>query len=78
MESEETILVPVKTGHEWVYTVVYSPDMTIFATDREQPFNRRNKYLKVKIWDAKTGKLVATLKRCGFNLRWENAYMRIS
>jgi WD40 repeat protein len=60
VESGETIPEPIETGHYYVWAVVYSPDMTLIATggldardDNEHP---------IKIWDAKTGKLVATLK----------------
>jgi WD40 repeat protein len=61
VKNGDTILSPIKTGHEEVYTVVYSPDMTMFKfatagynewTLTEHP---------IKIWDAKTGELVATL-----------------
>jgi WD40 repeat protein len=59
-EPIEIILASIETGHERVYAVVYSPDTTLIATggldgpdDNEYP---------IKIWDAKTGKLVATLK----------------
>ncbi|KAG2046401.1 WD40 repeat-like protein [Suillus hirtellus] len=60
VENGETILGPIETGHEHVEAVVYSPDISMFATgggtfsvsDTEHP---------VKIWDAKTSELVATL-----------------
>jgi WD40 repeat protein len=48
VENGETILSPIETGHKWVYTVVYSPDMTMFATagyDGSTPHPN-------KIWDA--------------------------
>ncbi|KAG2746040.1 WD40 repeat-like protein [Suillus brevipes Sb2] len=57
-EPIEIILASIETGHEQVLAVVYSPDTTLIATGgwygrHEHP---------IKIWDAKTGKLVATLK----------------
>jgi WD40 repeat protein len=60
MTSEETILASIKTGHHHVWAVVYSPDMTSIATagwDWPEPAES-----SIQIWDAKTGKLVATLK----------------
>jgi len=67
VESGETILEPIfqpfRTGSGCV--VVYSPDMTLIATagsdrfwDKDEISNRS----LIKIWDAKTGKHVATLK----------------
>ncbi|KAG2751654.1 WD40 repeat-like protein [Suillus brevipes Sb2] len=53
----ENIIASIKTGHERVYAVVYSPDTTLIATGGWA----RDASL-IKIWDAKTGKLVATLK----------------
>jgi WD40 repeat protein len=67
VESEETmpepienILASIENGHEPVWAVVYSPDTTLIATagGRAEP---RAEY-SIKIWDAKTGKLDATLK----------------
>ncbi|KAG2738058.1 WD40 repeat-like protein [Suillus brevipes Sb2] len=61
VESEETIeniLASIETGHERVYAVVYSPDTALIATGG---LDARAEY-PIKIWDAKTGKLVATLK----------------
>ncbi|KAG1822650.1 Serine/Threonine protein kinase with WD40 repeats, partial [Suillus subaureus] len=61
VKSGKTILTPIETGHP-ALTVVYSPDMTMFATGGyEQPWDTGNKY-HVKIWNLKTGELVATLK----------------
>ncbi|KAG2032003.1 quinon protein alcohol dehydrogenase-like superfamily [Suillus americanus] len=61
-ESGETILASIKTGHKEVWAVVYSPDMTLIATGgRDGPATEELKY-SIQIWDAKTGKLVATLK----------------
>ncbi|KAG1855867.1 WD40-repeat-containing domain protein [Suillus tomentosus] len=54
IESGEANLAPlIKTGHKYVFTAVYSPDTTRFATGGLKD--------PVKIWDAKTGELVATL-----------------
>ncbi|KAG2343315.1 WD40 repeat-like protein [Suillus weaverae] len=54
VKTGETIL-EIKTGHEWVWAVIYSPDDTQIVTggDNENA---------VKIWHAKTGELLATLK----------------
>jgi WD40 repeat protein len=48
-------ILTIKTGHHWVNAVMYSPDSSKLATggDKENA---------VKIWDAKTGKLLNTLK----------------
>ncbi|KAG1885228.1 WD40-repeat-containing domain protein [Suillus subluteus] len=64
VEKGEMILGPIKTGHICVFTVVYSPDMTMLATGgRELPQNRTgDNKSPIKIWDAKTGNLVAILK----------------
>ncbi|KAG2057865.1 WD40 repeat-like protein [Suillus hirtellus] len=54
VESGETVLM-IKTGHQWVNAVIYSPHATRIATgglDEDA----------VKIWDAKTGDLHNTLK----------------
>lgn len=67
MESEETILEPIlktiETGHSMVWGAVYSPDMSLIATSGwdGRAANKRHEH-SIKIWDAKTGKLVATLK----------------
>ncbi|KAG2039561.1 quinon protein alcohol dehydrogenase-like superfamily [Suillus americanus] len=61
VEKGETILGPIETGHNRMHAVVYSPDMTMFATagyDGPIPDYKST----VKIWDAKTGELVVTLK----------------
>jgi WD40 repeat protein len=55
-EPIEIILTSIKTGHR-LYAVVYSPDTTLIATSGWA----RDEY-SIKIWDAKTGKPVATLK----------------
>jgi WD40 repeat protein len=60
VENGAIILTPIKTGHKWVNTVIYSPDMTMFATGgSEQP---RNNESPVKIWDTKTGELITILQ----------------
>jgi WD40 repeat protein len=62
-EPIEIILASIETGHEYVYAVVYSPDTTLIATGgRDGPITGEPIECSVKIWDAKTGKLVATLK----------------
>jgi WD40 repeat protein len=60
-ETIENILASIKTGHERVYAVVYSPDTTLIATGGWARDVDVDEY-SIKIWDAKTGKLVATLK----------------
>jgi WD40 repeat protein len=57
-EPIENILASIETGHEQVWAVVYSPDMTLIATSGWDGPDASS----IKIWDAKTGKLVATLK----------------
>ncbi|KAG2749528.1 WD40 repeat-like protein [Suillus brevipes Sb2] len=59
-EPIENILASIETGDECVYAVVYSPDTTLIATGG--PDGRDDSEYPIKIWDAKTGKLVATLK----------------
>jgi WD40 repeat protein len=59
-EPIEIILASIETGHEQVYAVVYSPDTTLIATSGYD--DRDDNEYPIKIWDAKTGKLVATLK----------------
>jgi WD40 repeat protein len=62
-EPIEIILASIKTGHEEVWAVVYSPDTTLIATaGQDGPWTTNPVESSVKIWDAKTGKLVATLK----------------
>jgi WD40 repeat protein len=76
VENRDTILGPIETGHEHVYAVVYSPDMTMFATAGR--YKKSNH--PIKIWDAKTGKLVATLNGRvvpSFDPGWRNAYLRV-
>jgi WD40 repeat protein len=59
-EPIENILASIETGHGEVYAVVYSPDTTLIATGGWD--GRDDNECSIKIWDAKTGKLVATLK----------------
>ncbi|KIK39015.1 hypothetical protein CY34DRAFT_361763 [Suillus luteus UH-Slu-Lm8-n1] len=62
-EPIENILTSIETRHKHVYAVVYSPDTTLIATGgRDGPYTGKPIESSVKIWDAKTGKLVATLK----------------
>ncbi|KIK44975.1 hypothetical protein CY34DRAFT_571674 [Suillus luteus UH-Slu-Lm8-n1] len=55
----------IKTGHEYVWAVKYSPDDTQIATGGYEEN-------AAKIWDAKTGKLIKTLKHdwIVFSLAW--------
>jgi len=55
VESGDTVLGPIETGHEFVSAVIYSHDTTKIATGglRETA---------LKIWDAKTGNLLSTIK----------------
>jgi WD40 repeat protein len=56
----------IKTGYMSVYTVKYSPDNTQIAT------GGYSDYAAAQIWDAKTGKLIATLGHDDivFSLAW--------
>ncbi|KAG2343289.1 WD40 repeat-like protein [Suillus weaverae] len=54
VKTGKTILT-IKTGHETVWVVIYSPDNTQIATGG----HNEN---AAKIWDTKTGELIATLK----------------
>jgi len=51
MESGQTVLA-IETGFRTVEAVIYSPDTTMIATGWDG----------IKIWDAKTGKLITNLK----------------
>jgi WD40 repeat protein len=55
----------IKTGHRWVRAVMYSPDSSKLATGGD-------KDNAVKIWDAKTGERLKTLKhdRTVYSLAW--------
>ena len=55
VESGDTVLGPIKTRHEDVYAVIYSPDTTKIATGGGDEN-------ALKIWDAKTGDLLSTIK----------------
>jgi WD40 repeat protein len=59
-ETIENIIASIETGYNYVSAVVYSPDTTLIATGGFD--GRRAAEHPIKIWDAKTGKLVATLK----------------
>ncbi|KIK33397.1 hypothetical protein CY34DRAFT_713152 [Suillus luteus UH-Slu-Lm8-n1] len=59
LKPNENILTSIETRHKAVLAVVYSPDTTLIGTvGRDGP----RAECSIKIWDAKTGKLVATLK----------------
>jgi len=55
VESGDTVLGPIKTGHRIVFAVIYSPDTTKIVTCG---YNEN----ALKIWDAKTGNLLSTIK----------------
>jgi len=55
VESGDTVLGPIKTGHRAVEAVIYSPDTTKIATGGQHENAS-------KIWDAKTGNLLSTIK----------------
>jgi WD40 repeat protein len=57
VESGKTVLA-IETGFSSMGSVIYSPDTTMIATGGYK--REEEEYLK--IWDAKTGKLVANLK----------------
>jgi WD40 repeat protein len=73
-EPIEIILPSIKTGHYQVLAVVYSPDTTLIATGgRDGSLTEVLVKFSVKIWDAKTGKLVASLKghpKIVYSLAW--------
>ena len=56
VESGDTVLGPIKTGHRYVCAVIYSPDTTKIATGGWDES-------ALKIWDAKTGNLLSTIKQ---------------
>jgi WD40 repeat protein len=60
VESGETMPEPIETGHNYVYAVVYSPDTNLIATGGSDGWDVDEH--PIKIWDAKTSKLVVTLK----------------
>jgi len=55
VESGETVLGPITTGHQEIESVASLPDASNFATGR-------NNEDAIKIWDARTGKLLSTLE----------------
>jgi len=55
VESGDTVLGPIETGHPFVHAVMYSPDTTKIATSGHSD-------IALKIWDAKTGNLLSTIK----------------
>ncbi|KAG2343290.1 WD40 repeat-like protein [Suillus weaverae] len=71
VETGKTIM-EIKTGHETVFAVIYSPDNTQIATGG----SNEN---AAKIWDAKTGQLIATLKHnwIVWSLAWTSDGKRI-
>jgi len=65
VESGETDLGPIKTGHQYVRAVAYSPDTSKIAmggSDEDA----------IKIWDTRTGELLSTLSQDSpvFCLAW--------
>ncbi|KAG2047278.1 WD40 repeat-like protein [Suillus hirtellus] len=64
VESGEMILEPIETEHNDVWAAVYSPDMSMIATGgQDGPWtNEPIAECFIKIWNTKTGELVATLK----------------
>ncbi|KAG2069224.1 WD40 repeat-like protein, partial [Suillus decipiens] len=54
VKRSETVLGSIKTKNMWVYAVVYLPNSTILATGGRED--------RLKIWDAKSGELLKTLK----------------
>jgi WD40 repeat protein len=83
VESGKTVLA-IDTGFSRVGSVIYSPDMTMIATGgykkEEEEEEEEEAWEYLKIWDAKTGKLVANLKGHTVNcLAWTaNGKMLIS
>jgi WD40 repeat protein len=53
VESGDTLLGPIHTGHESVFTAIYSPDRANIATGGASQ--------GIKIWGARTGKLLSVL-----------------
>ncbi|KAG2031784.1 WD40-repeat-containing domain protein [Suillus americanus] len=65
VESGETTLFleQIVTGHNHVYAAVYSPDTTLIATGGyDGPQTGETVESSIKVWDAKTGEVVTTLK----------------
>ncbi|KAG1791051.1 WD40-repeat-containing domain protein [Suillus plorans] len=61
VESRETTLESIETGHVFLWAVVYSPNM-IATGGHDGPWTGQPIEGSIKIWDTKTGELVATLK----------------
>jgi WD40 repeat protein len=59
----------IETGHEYVYAVAYSPDITKIATGG---YNDPENSNAIKIWDAKIGELLFTIahEETVFSLTW--------
>ncbi|OAX35237.1 WD40 repeat-like protein [Rhizopogon vinicolor AM-OR11-026] len=55
VKSGKLALGPIKTGHGYMYAVIYSPDTRKIATGG---FNQN----AIKIWNATTGKLLSTIE----------------
>jgi len=65
VESGKTVLA-IETGYIGVHAAIYSPDVTMIATSGASKDS-------IKIWDAKTGKLIANLeghRRLVYCLAW--------
>ena len=67
VESGNTVLGPIKTGHECVSAAIYSPDTTKIATGGSEEN-------ALKIWDAKTGDLLSTIQHASmvWSLAWSS------
>ncbi|KAG1881927.1 quinon protein alcohol dehydrogenase-like superfamily [Suillus tomentosus] len=63
VQNGQIILTPIKAAGHYLRAVVYSPDMTLFATGgSERPPNTKDNKSTIRIWNAMTGELVATLE----------------
>ena len=62
VKSGDTVLGPIKTGHD-VAAVIYSPDTTKIATGGVSDNGDA-----LKIWDAKTGNLLSTVKHNSYQV----------
>jgi len=72
VESGDTVLGPIETGHEYLSAVMYSPDTTKIATGGDEEN-------ALKIWDAKTGNLLSTIKHIEqvWSLAWTSDQKKI-
>jgi len=72
VESGDTVLGPIMTGHKFVSAVIYSPDTTKIATGG---FNET----ALKIWDAKRGNLLSTIKHDSmvWSLAWTSDQKKV-